>query len=196
MSLLDGKSATTNWWLAPLFRELYPRVKLEESRMVVDSSRFVTAGSALAHIDLALWLVRRASPSLANDTSRFLVTDPRTSQAAYMIPKYLAHTDPLIEHFEKWARQSLAEGFSLSKAAKAAGTSERTLARRLQTVLGKTPLAYFQDLRIEQVTYLLRTSNESIDQIAYKVGYSNGKTLRALIHKKTGRSIKEFRVGN
>ena len=143
MSLLDGLSATTNWWLAPLFRERYPRVKLEESRMVVGSSNFVTAGSALAHVDLALWLVRKSSPVLATVTAQFLVADPHSSQSAYIIPEYLAHSDPVIERFEKWARQSLAEGFSLNKAATSAGTSERTLARRLQTVLGKTPLSYF-----------------------------------------------------
>ena len=117
-SLLDGQSATTSWWLAPLFRERYPRVMLEESRMVVGSSRFVTAGAALAHIDLALWLVRRSSPALAALTARYLVIDPRPSQAVFMIPDHLMHTDPLIERFEQWARHRLTEGFSLAAAAK------------------------------------------------------------------------------
>ena len=194
MSLLDGLKATTNWWLAPLFRERYPGVKLEDSRMVVGSSTFVTAGSALAHVDLALWLVRKSSPALASVTAQFLVADPHSSQSAYMIPEYLAHSDPMIEHFEKWSRQSLAEGFSLKKAAASAGTSERTLARRLQTVLGKTPLSYFQEIRIEHATYLLRTSKKSVDQIASMVGYSNGKTLRRLINKKTDRTVNEIRA--
>ena len=196
MSLLDGVSATTNWWLAPLFRERYPQVKLEDSRMVVGSSNFVTAGSALAHIDLALWLVRRSSPTLAIVTAQFLVSDPRSSQSAYMIPEYLAHSDPVIERFEKWARQNLSEGFSLRKAAASAGTSERTLARRLQTILGKTPLSYFQEIRIEYATHLLRTSKESVDQIASKVGYANGKTLRRLISRKLDRTVSEIRALN
>lgn len=196
MSLLDGLSATTNWWLAPLFRERYPRVKLEESRMVVGSSNFVTAGSALAHVDLALWLVRKSSPVLATVTAQFLVADPHSSQSAYMIPEYLSHCDPVIERFEKWARQSLAKGFSLNKAATSAGTSERTLARRLQAVLGKTPLSYFQEIRIEYATYLLRTSKKSVDQIASQVGYANGKTLRRLISKKMDRTVSEIRSLN
>ena len=186
MSLLDGISATTNWsttnwWLAPLFRERYPQVKPEDSRMVIGSSNFVTAGSALAHVDLALWLVRKSSPTLAIVTAQFLVSDPRSSQSAYMIPEYLAHSDPVIERFEKWAGQNLSEGFSLRKAAASAGTSERTLARRLHTILGKTPLSYFQEIRVEYATYLLRTSKKSVDQIASQVGYANGKTLRRLI---------------
>lgn len=193
-SLLDGQSATTSWWLAPLFRERYPDVMLEESRMVVGSSRFVTAGAALAHIDLALWLVRRSSPALAALTARFLVIDPRPSQAVFMIPDHLMHTDPLIERFEQWARQRLTDGFSLSAAANATGTSERTLARRLKNVLGKTPLSYFQDLRVERAVHLLQTSNDSIDLIAVQVGYANGVTLRTLLRRRIGRSVSQLRA--
>ena len=96
-SLLDGQIATTSWWLAPLFRERYPRVMLEESRMVVGSSRFVTAGAALAHIDLALWIVRRSSLVLAALTARYLVIDLCPLQAVFMIPDYFMYTDLLIE---------------------------------------------------------------------------------------------------
>ncbi len=194
-SLLNGQSATTSWWLAPLFRERYPLVMLEESRMIVGSSRFVTAGAALAHIDLALWLVKRSSPALAALTARFLVIDSRPSQAVFMITDHLMHADPLIERFEQWARRGLTDGFSLSVAANATGTSERTLARRLKTVLGKTPLSYFQDLRVERAVHLLRTSNHSVDSIAAQVGYANGVTLRTLLRRRIGRSVGELRAG-
>ena len=194
-SLLDGQNATTSWWLAPLFRERYPRVILEESRMVVGSSSFITAGAALAHIDLALWLVRRSSPALAAMTARYLVIDPRPSQAIFMIPDHLIHTDPLVERFEQWARHRLTDGFSLNAAAIATGTSERTLARRLKTVLGKTPLSYFQDLRVERAVHLLQTSCDSIDLIAAQVGYANGATLRTLLRRRVGRSASELRAG-
>lgn len=194
-SLLDGQNATTSWWLAPLFRERYPHVILEESRMVVGSSSFITAGAALAHIDLALWLVRRSSPALAAMTARYLVIDPRPSQAIFMIPDHLIHTDPLVERFEQWARHRLTEGFSLNAAASATGTSERTLARRLKTVLGKTPLSYFQDLRVERAVHLLQTSGDSIDLIAAQVGYANGATLRTLLRRRVGRSASELRAG-
>lgn len=193
-SLLNGHRATTSWWLAPFFRERYPHVVLDDSRMLVSSSRFVTAGASLAHLDLALWLVRRRSPALAALTARYLVVEPRPSQAAFMIPDHLAHSDPLVERFERWARRQLAEGFSLSAAARAVVTSERTLARRLQSVLGKSPLAYVQDLRVEHAVHLLQTSSASIDQIAAQVGYGDGVTLRTLIRRKIGRGVRELRA--
>ena len=56
--LLNRQHATTTWWLAPMFRKRYPLVLLDESAMVVKSGNVVTAGAALGHMDLALWLIR------------------------------------------------------------------------------------------------------------------------------------------
>ncbi len=191
--ILDGGTATTTWWLAPMFRERFPRVELDESRMVVQSGRCVTAGAAMGHLDLALWLVRRKSPALAALTARYLIVDSRFSQANYAIPDHLAHADPLVEKFERWARHHLAQRFSLEDAARAAGTSERTLARRLRHALGKSPLSYVQDLRVERAVHLLQTSDGSVERIAAEVGYRDGVTLRTLLRRKTGRGGRELR---
>lgn len=190
---LDGRAATTTWWLAPLFRSLHPQVELDESRMLVPAAGVVTAGAALAHFDLALWLLRQRSPAAAGVVARYLMIDARPSQAVYVITDHLAHADPLIERFERWARQRLAEGFSLAAAAREVGASERTLARRLHRVLGKTPLSYFQDLRIEHAVHRLQTGNASVDAIAAEVGYADGVTLRTLLRRKLGRGVRELR---
>lgn len=191
--ILDGGTATTTWWLAPMFRERFPAVTLDESRMVVASPRVVTAGAALAHVDLALWLVRQRSPTLAQAAARHLLFDARPSQATYAMPDHLAHADPLVERFEHWARRHLVD-FTLAAAARAVGASERTLERRLRTVLGKTPLSYVRDLRVEMAVHRLRTTKDSIEQIAAAVGYGDGVTLRTLLRKKTGRGIRELRA--
>ena len=192
-ALLDGEEATTTWWLAPLFRERYPRVRLVETRLIVQSNAVVTAGAALGHLDLALTLIRRASPELASVTAKYLVADARSSQAAYTIPGHVIHTDALVHKFESWARQRLSEGFSLDQAAAALATSKRTLARRMESVLGKSPLEYFQDLRIERAVHLLKTSQAGVDQIAAEVGYAEGVTLRALLRRRLGRGVREIR---
>ena len=192
--LLDQRQATTTWWLASLFRQRYPGVKLDESRMLVSSGPFVTAGAALSHIDMALLLVRQASPELAATVAKYLIVDSRPSQSAYVITDHLTHADPTVQRFERWARGRLAEGFSLDEAAAAAGTSKRTLARRMQQVLGKTPLSYFQDLRVERAVHLLKTSDKSLEQIAGLVGYAEGVTLRALLRQRLGRGVRELRL--
>ncbi|HVZ71161.1 MAG TPA: helix-turn-helix domain-containing protein [Polyangia bacterium] len=191
--VLDGRTATTSWWLAPTFRERFPRVTLDESRMLVDSSRVVTAGAALAHVDLALWLVRQRSPSLAQATARYLLFDARPSQVVYAMPDHLAHADPLVERFEQWARRHLTD-FTLAAAARSVGASQRTLERRLRAVMGKTPISYVQDLRVELAVHRLRTTKDSIEQIASTVGYGDGVTLRTLLRRKTGRGVRQLRT--
>jgi transcriptional regulator GlxA family with amidase domain len=191
--LLDGHHATTTWWLSPLFRKRYPEVKLDESQMIVRSGRFVSAGAALGHMDLALWIIRSVSPQLASLTARYLIVDSRPSQTAYALTDHLLHTDPVVERFEGWARDRLAQGFSLEEAARAAGCSKRTLARRLQSVLGRSPLEYFQMLRVEQAVHLLKTGDRSVDEIAERVGYADGTTLRTLLRRRLNAGIRELR---
>ena len=190
---LDGETATTTWWLAPYFRQRYPLVQLDDRRMLVRSGRVLTAGAALSHMDMALWLIRQASPSLAETTARHLVVDSRPSQSAYAMSDHLAHTDPLVQQFERWARDHLVEGFSLDQSAQAIGASKRTLTRRIKDVLGRSPLSYFQDLRVERAVHLLRTSSDDVEKIAAAVGYEDGVTLRNLLKLKLGRGVREIR---
>lgn len=192
--LLDHQEATTTWWLAPLFRQRYRNVSLDESRMLVSSGKVVTTGAAMGHLDLALWLIRKASPELSTLVSRYLLADLRSSQAPYIVPNHLAQADPLIQHFERWSRDHLKDGFSLQEAAKALATSARTLQRRCEAVLGKSPLSYFQDLRVERAQSLLHGSGLDLDAIAAEVGYVDGATLRTLLRDRLGRGVRELRA--
>jgi transcriptional regulator GlxA family with amidase domain len=191
--LLDGREATSTWSLAPLFRQRYPRVLLDETRMLVPTDVGVTAGSAMGHLDLALWLVQQASPELVRLVSRFLLADIRSSQAPYIIPTYLAEADPLVLRFERWTREHLQEGFSLQNAAAALATTPRSLQRRCHAVLGKSPLAYVQDLRVERARTLIQSSRLSIEAIAAEVGYVDGATLRTLLRQRLGQGVRELR---
>jgi transcriptional regulator GlxA family with amidase domain len=191
--LLDGREATTNWALAPLFRHRYPKVRLNEKRMLVPSGRVVTTGAAMGHLDLALWLIRQVSPTLSDTASRYLIADLRLSQAPYVIPTHLAQTEPQIQRFEQWAQERLKEGFDLKAAAKALGTSPRTLQRRCVEVLGKSPLSFFQDLRVERARSLLHEGRD-IEAIAVEVGYDDGATLRSLLRRRLGRGVRELRA--
>jgi len=191
--LLDRHEATTTWWLTPVFRQRYPAVRLDAGRMIVNSGQFVTAGAALSHVDMTLWLIRQASPELAALVAKYLIVDARPSQSAYAISDHLAHSDPLVERFDRWARRQLDKGFNLDDAARELATSKRTLARRIRDVLGKTPISYVQDMRIERAVHLLKTTNSGVDQIAGMVGYADGVTLRNLLRRRLGKGIREIK---
>jgi transcriptional regulator GlxA family with amidase domain len=192
--LLDGREATTTWWLTPLFRQRYPNVHLDALRTIVSSGTTLTAGAALSHIDLALSLIHESNPELATLVAKYLVFDTQSSHSAYVITDYVSHSDPMVEQFERWVRERLDTAFSIDVVADALATSQRTLSRRLNKVLGKTAVEYIQDLRIERAVHLLKTSRYSVDRIAEQVGYSNGVTLRTLLRRKLGKGIRELRA--
>jgi transcriptional regulator GlxA family with amidase domain len=104
-------------------------------------------------------------------------------------------TTPLGLRFERWAPDHLKDGFSLQEAAKALATSARSLQRRCQAVLGKSPLSYFQDLRVEHAQSLLHGSGLDLDAIAAQVGYIDGATLRTLLRQRLGRGVRDLRGG-
>ncbi|MRT04508.1 GlxA family transcriptional regulator [Ewingella americana] len=192
--LLDGLAATTTWWLSSLFRQRYPNINVDSHRIVVPNNRIVTAGAALSHLDLTLSLIRNCSPELAAIVAKYMVFDTRVSQSVYAISDHIDHSNPLVERFDRWVRENLCSAISVDNAAEALGTTKRTLARHLNAALGKTPVEYIQDLRIERAVHLLRTSKHTVDYIAEQVGYADGVTLRTLLRRRIGRGVRELRA--
>lgn len=182
--VLDGLPATTSWWLAPPFRLRYPQVALDETHMLTHAPGVTTAGAAMAHLDLALSLVRESSPALADLTARYLLIDTRPTQAGYAVPSHLARTDPAVSAFERWVRDHLDQPLRIADAARAQGTSERTLQRAVDRVLGISPLRFAQRIRLEQAAHLLRTTDLPTDAVARRVGYENATTLTTLLRER------------
>jgi transcriptional regulator GlxA family with amidase domain len=191
--VLDGRRATTSWWLGPTFRREFPAVELEESQMVVGDDRVLTAGAALAHFDLALAVIRERSPDLAATVARYLLLDDRASQAPFIAAAHVTHDDDVVKKFERRVRARLADPFELPEVAREIGTSERTLQRRVRAVLGKSPIAFVQDLRLERAVHLLRITKDSVDEIAASVGYEDGSTLRTLLRRRLHTGVRELR---
>jgi AraC-like DNA-binding protein len=77
-------------------------------------------------------------------------------------------------------------GFSLRAAADALAITTRALQRRCDAVLGKSPLAWFQGLRVERAQSLIHGSGLGIEAIAAEVGYNDSATLRMLLRRRLG----------
>ena len=193
--VLDGRTATTSWWLGPVFRRRYPRVHLDASRTLCRSGGVTTAGAAIAHVNLVLSLVQAASPALAERVARYLlIGDPR-SQGDFAIPSVLARSDPVVTRFEEWVRGHLDHNIQVPAAARALGLSERTLQRATASTLGVSPLDFITAIRVEHAAHLLRSTDLSTEAVAGRVGYANASTLRDVVRRHRGVTIRELRTG-
>lgn len=185
--LLQGQPATTTWWLGPELAARYPDVQVDAERMVVEGERVVTAGAALAQIDLVLRLISRfAGPTLAELVARYLVVDERPSQARYAIVHHMTHGSDTARKAERFIRKNLGRPFRMAELARATASTHRTLARRMREATGRSPLGFVQQVRMETARHLLATTRLSVEEIAGRVGYDTPATLRRVLAKHTG----------
>jgi hypothetical protein len=56
-----------------------------------------------------------------------------------------------------------------------------------------SPGDYFQTLQVERAIHLLKTGNASVDEVAARVGYAEGATLRTVLPRRLHMGITEIR---
>ena len=190
----DSRKATTSWWLAPVFSNLFPEVDLDTRVLVCTDGTFTTAGAAMAQMDLMVGLVaRHAGARIATWCIRTMLLDERRSQTPYMGVSMLAARDDRMADVAAWARDRLEEGLSVAELADRAVMSTRTFARRVQRATGMSPIAFLQRIRVERAVEC-ETTRLPFEVIAAMVGYAEPSTLRAVIRRELGIRPSEVRA--
>lgn len=192
--LLKDRKATTTWWLASHLQHIEPRCTVDSNRMVIADGPIWTAGAAFAQTDLMLQLLRaRFGAALSDAVSRVLLIDGREAQAPFIVPAMLANGNDFIARLSQQIDAAFPDTLSIADIAKKHRISERTLARRVKAVTGKSPSALIQFVRLKRARMLLETSRMSIDQVAEHIGYSDATALRRLMRRVFGATPRQFR---
>jgi transcriptional regulator GlxA family with amidase domain len=187
--LLDERKCVTTWWLGAQLASVVPTARVVIDEMVVRDGPIWTAGSAFAHIDLMLALMRHlGGATLADELASRLVVDQRTSQAGFLIPSQLAARDETVAALESFVRSHLDQPHTLDSLAHWCSLSPRTLARRTSKAVGLSPLQLVQRVRLQRALHLLRTTRMPLEDLAAAVGLADPATLHRLVKRHTGRS--------
>ena len=162
---------------------------------MVESEHAITAGAALAQVDLALHIVRRfASAELAHATARYLlIDDSRTGQRPFVMVEHLARNDQLAARAEAILCADLTRPLDVDGLARALGVTPRTLGRHFLAATGLPPARFLRRLRLEVAAGLLRSTTDSIATIAARVGYEDERAFRRAFAKDMLDSPSRFR---
>lgn len=197
--LLDGCEATTHWAFVEPMRKEYPRIKVRGDRIIVaadDGGRIVSAGGATSWSDLVLYLVGRyVNEEEARRLAKMSLFDwHHQGQNPYArLVTRPQRDDAVIHMVQEWAASNYAHADIVTAMTTQTKLSEKTFARRFKAATGYAPLEYVQRLRVEESKQLLETSDEAIDAIGEKVGYSDAASFRRVFRKFVGKSPAEYR---
>lgn len=193
--LLDGRRATTTWWLAPALAERAPACTVDAARMVCVDGPVTTAGAAFAHADLMLHLLReRCGPVLSETVARLLLLEHRQSQSPFVVPEVLVSGHALVARLTARLEKSLPRIPPISQLARELCVSEKTLGRHVRRATGKSTGGLVRSVKLRRARTLLENSRMTIEQIAAEVGYRDATALRRLMRKTAGASPRQFRA--
>lgn len=194
--ILEGKRATTSWWMKEVFARRYPQVETVMDELVVQSDNVITAGATTAFSSMMMKLIEEmVSTEFANGLSKILLLDrQRLSQKVFINPAMvIGHRDSLITEVQLWMRRHFTESVSLDQLCDKFAVTKRTLIRRFKAATGQTPLVYLQQLRIERAKNLLEATDQPIERIVEQVGYDDPASFRRLFLSHTQVTPKVYR---
>lgn len=194
--LMAGRPMTTHWTYADQLQEHYPQVRVDTRRLIIDDGDVITAGGLMSWTDLGLRLVDRLLGSTVMiDTARMLLVDPPGREQRYysVFSPRLNHGDEAILNAQHWLQATQANDVSLAQLATQAGLEERTFLRRFKQATGMTSTEYCQRLRVGKARELLQFGGESIEQVAWEVGYSDTGAFRKVFTHIVGLSPSQYR---
>ncbi len=194
--LLDGRTATTHWSLAEEMAEKFPHVTVDADKLLIEDGDIVTAGGIMAWVELGLKIIERfISPAIVLSVARFFLVDAAGREQRFysaFSPK-LAHCDERILKVQHWLQRHFLKKVAAPDMASVAGLSERTFLRRFQKATGENPTRYLQLLRLAKAREMLELTRQTIDRIAYRVGYEDPGAFTKLFHAQIGLTPSEYR---
>jgi transcriptional regulator GlxA family with amidase domain len=194
--LLKGKKCATHWIAANDFKKMFPDVNLVAEKIITDENGIYCSGGAYSILNLILYLVEKyAGRSMAILCAKvFEIEIERGSQSPFIIFNgQKEHEDEPIKKAQVFIENNFQKRITVDELASMLALSRRNLERRFKKATANTTVEYIQRVKVEAAKMSLESSRENINEVMYKVGYTDSKAFRTTFKKITGLSPLQYR---
>jgi transcriptional regulator GlxA family with amidase domain len=194
--LLSGKKCATHWMAANNFKKMFPDVNLVTEKVVTDENGIYSSGGAYCYLSLVLYLIEKFAgrPAAVFCAKVFAIDIDRESQSPFMMfTGQKDHEDEPIRKAQVFIEDNFQNKITVDELASRFSLSRRNLERRFKRATSNTVVEYIQRVKIEAAKMSLESSRENVNEVMYKVGYTDTKAFRNTFKRITGLSPIQYR---
>lgn len=194
--LLRGKKCSTHWMAVNTFKEMFPDVELVSEKVITDEDGIYSSGGANSFWNLLLYLLEKYTDrEMAILFSKYYAIEiDRFSQSPFiMFQGQKDHADDVIKKAQNFIEHNFQERITVEQLASMLALGRRNLERRFKKATSNSIIEYMQRVKIEAAKKSLETSSENVNEVMYRVGYTDSKAFRNTFKRYTGLSPIQYR---
>ena len=165
-------------------------------KIITDEQGIYSSGGAFSSANLILYLVEKyAGRKVAVYCAKMFQIDiERGSQSPFIMFKgQKEHEDESIKKAQEYIETNFRNKITVDQLASMLALSRRNLERRFKKATANTVVEYIQRVKIEAAKISLESSRDNVNEVMYKIGYSDPKAFRVIFKKITGLSPIQYR---
>jgi transcriptional regulator GlxA family with amidase domain len=195
--LLNGKRCATHWMAENAFRKMFPDVTLVTEKVITDEHGLYSSGGAFSYMNLILYLIEKfAGREMSVLAAKvFAIEIAREDQLSFIIFQgQKDHDDDQIRKAQEFIEANFQEKITVDQLASRFAIGRRNLERRFKKATSNTVVEYIQRVKMEAAKINLESSRENVNEVMYKVGYTDTKAFRNTFKRITGLSPLQYRT--
>lgn len=196
--LMDGYRCCVSWFHHADFLEQFDGlVPVSDQIFVIDRDRLTCSGGA-SSAQLAAHLVEKhVGIAQARKSLQIMIFDAgaQAEKPQPGIPLELVSADDLVTRSLLHMRQNIETPLTIEEIARRIGVARRSLERRFDRRLGRSPSDCYVSMRLDQADLLLRSTDQTVAAIAASTGFCDTSHFSRTYRKHRGSAPSRTRHG-
>src|SRR5215510_3402857 len=196
--LLNGRRVVTHWMHCGLLASSYPNLTVEPDAVYIRDEAIWSSAGVTTGIDMALALIEQdCGRTVAMYVARVLVVYLRRmggqSQYSALLAAQVESASDEFAELERWIAENLTADLRVERLAERVGMSPRNFARRYTETRKRTPARAVESIRVDSARRALEETDDRIDDIARRCGFSSEEQLRGVFARHVGIPPRAYR---